>query len=137
MRTSRRAEHVSFTIFKSFRFEAAHRLDGLPEGHQCGREHGHSYRVTLEIRSEGLVDPGFVQDFGDLKPFKRIIDEEFDHRNLNAVLGDPDGGEQPTSENLARYLYNVAIGCLSLRLGAVLAAVKVSETETSCAEYRP
>ena len=60
---------MTYTIWKSYRFEAAHHLGGLPPEHQCGRVHGHSYRVTLEIRSEGLTDPGFVTDFGDLKPF--------------------------------------------------------------------
>ncbi|MGA0420428.1 MAG: 6-pyruvoyl trahydropterin synthase family protein, partial [Phycisphaerales bacterium] len=36
------------------RFEAAHRLPRVPEGHKCGRLHGHSFRVTVTIA--GPVD---------------------------------------------------------------------------------
>jgi len=56
------------TITKDFAFSASHRLDGLPEGHQCARYHGHNYLVRVEI--EGTVDKvGFVVDYGALKPF--------------------------------------------------------------------
>ena len=40
---------MSTTIFKEFQFEAAHRLPHVPEGHKCGRLHGHSFLVRLEL----------------------------------------------------------------------------------------
>ena len=46
---------MSTTLFKDFTFEAAHRLPHVPEGHKCGRLHGHSFMVRLEITGE--VDP--------------------------------------------------------------------------------
>jgi len=58
---------VVTTLFKDFTFEAAHRLPHVPTGHKCGRLHGHSFRVRVEIT--GKVDPltGWVMDFGELK----------------------------------------------------------------------
>ncbi len=40
---------MSTTLFKDFTFEAAHHLPHVPEGHKCGRLHGHSFMVRLEI----------------------------------------------------------------------------------------
>ncbi|MCW9040055.1 MAG: 6-carboxytetrahydropterin synthase, partial [Rhodospirillales bacterium] len=34
-------------IYKKFTFEAAHFLPNVPDGHKCGRLHGHSFEVTL------------------------------------------------------------------------------------------
>ena len=42
-------------VFREFTFEAAHRLPHVPDGHKCGRLHGHSYRVEVHVR--GDVDP--------------------------------------------------------------------------------
>jgi len=137
---------MSYTIFKSFRFEAAHHLTGLPEGHQCGRIHGHSYRVTVILESDGLVIPGFVADFGDLKPVKKWIDDTMDHQDLNKVLGPwwikagLDEDTAPTSEHLAELIYNIVRYAhidVPSSVTLNLAAVRISETETSCAEYRP
>jgi len=64
---------------KDFRFEAAHWLPNVPEGHKCRRMHGHSFRGEVAVR--GDVDPktGWLIDFADLK---RVIDpivHELDH----------------------------------------------------------
>ncbi len=58
---------MATTLFKDFQFEAAHRLPHVPEGHKCGRLHGHSFMVRLEVTGE--VDPhtGWVMDFAELK----------------------------------------------------------------------
>ena len=58
---------MSTTLFKDFTFEAAHRLPLVPQGHKCGRLHGHSFMVRLEITGE--VDPhtGWIIDFAELK----------------------------------------------------------------------
>ena len=85
---------------KQFSFSASHVLSGLPEGHQCGRLHGHNYLVEVELEALELNGVGFIRDYGDLKPFQRLIDEQFDHRHLNDVLPG-----QPSAENMAKYFY--------------------------------
>ncbi|GAB3066239.1 6-carboxytetrahydropterin synthase QueD [Micromonospora schwarzwaldensis] len=118
-------------ITKSFKFEAAHLLGGLPEGHQCARLHGHGYTVEITLAGRQLTGPGFVVDFAELQPLKRHLNDNFDHQFLNEILG-----VEPTSENLARVLFEWCASHLSLPESADIEAVRVHETTTSWAEYR-
>ena len=76
---------MATTLFKDFQFEAAHRLPHVPEGHKCGRLHGHSFMVRLEVTGE--VDPhtGWVMDFAELKAVFSPIWERLDHHYLNDI----------------------------------------------------
>lgn len=122
-----------YRIGKRFRFEAAHAIPGLPTGHKCGQTHGHSYLVEVTVASYGqLTAPGFVVDFADLEPVRIYLDATFDHRDITTVLGVP-----ATSENLARHLYEWCTANLVLPAGVVVDAVRVSETESTFAEYVP
>ena len=89
-------------LVKDFRFEAAHFLPNVPEGHKCRRTHGHSFRGEVAVR--GPIDPvlGWVMDFADLKRAVDPIVLELDHYLLN----DLPGLENPTSEILAIWLWN-------------------------------
>ena len=113
-------------IFCEFSFEAAHYLPRVPEGHKCARVHGHSYLV--EIHVEGPVDEqaGWVVDFGDIKVAVAPLHAQLDHYLLNEVPG----LENPTSENLARWIWSGLSGTLPLSL------VMVRETRTSGCIYR-
>jgi len=93
-------EAVRTEIERRFRFEAAHRLPHLPEDHKCHRLHGHSFRVTIAVGGE--VDPelGWIVDFAALDEAWRPLHDLLDHRYLNEV----DGLENPTSENVARFV---------------------------------
>ena len=117
-----------YRIWKHFRFSASHVLAGLPEGHQCGRLHGHNYLIEVELSSKEVNEVGFVRDFGELKEIKTWIDENWDHRHLNAFF-DP---TNPTAENMAKFLYHYFVMDFP-----EMTAVRVQETETSWAEYRP
>ncbi|ATE52684.1 6-carboxytetrahydropterin synthase QueD [Actinosynnema pretiosum] len=114
-------------LFREFRFEAAHRLPNVPEGHKCARLHGHSYLVVVQL--DGPVDPeaGWVVDFGDVKAAFKPLEERLDHYYLNEV----EGLENPTSENLAVWIWDRLIGALPM-----LSAVTVRETCTSGCTYR-
>ncbi|MEV0731901.1 6-carboxytetrahydropterin synthase QueD [Polymorphospora sp. NPDC050346] len=113
-------------IFREFTFEAAHRLPNVPEGHKCARLHGHSYRVQVHVTGE--VDPqaGWLMDFGDLKEAFQPLHAQLDHHYLNEVAG----LENPTSEVLARWIWDRLIDLLPL------SAVMVRETCTSGCIYR-
>ncbi|QFY07948.1 6-carboxytetrahydropterin synthase QueD [Nonomuraea phyllanthi] len=123
---------MTFRICKQFTFEAAHQLATLPEGHKCGRLHGHSYTVEVVVTATELIGPGFVADFADLTPVKQHLADHFDHQALNAGLD-----VEPTSENLARCLFEWCTTNLSLPTTATLEAVRVSETLATWAEYKP
>jgi len=114
-------------LIKSFQFEASHRLPHVPEGHQCARLHGHSFRVDVEV--EGPVDPrtGWVLDFADLAARVRPLLARLDHVHLNDV----EGLTNPTSEHLALWIWE--------RLKPVLpelSGVTVAESGTARCEYR-
>ena len=89
-------------IFNVFIIEAAHRLPYVPEGHKCGRLHGHSFRVELHLRGEIDPDTGWIIDFADVKEVFAPYYERLDHNYLNDIPG----LENPTSENLARWIWH-------------------------------
>jgi 6-pyruvoyltetrahydropterin/6-carboxytetrahydropterin synthase len=92
---------VKVRLVREYRFEAAHRLPNVPQGHKCARLHGHSFRVELSIF--GPVNPttGWFIDYGDLDAIWQPLHDQLDHNYMNEVPG----LENPTSEILARWLW--------------------------------
>ena len=88
-------------IYKTFTFEAAHRLPNVPPGHKCARLHGHSFQVTVHVQGPLLAHAGWVMDFADLKAVVKPLIEELDHAYLNEIPG----LENPTSEVIARWIW--------------------------------
>lgn len=123
---------MTYTISKEFAFSASHVLDGLPEGHQCGRLHGHNYVVKVILSSDRLDATGFVLDYGLLAPVKGLIDTVLDHRHLNDVL--PEEVGNPTAENMARWLASKVRRLLDLP-ASVTVGVALSETPKTWATY--
>lgn len=118
---------VTTEIFREFTFEAAHRLPNLPPEHKCTRLHGHSYRVIVAVAGPIDNELGWVMDFGDIKAAFRPIELQLDHYYLNEI----DGLENPTSENLAVWIWNRLVVQLPQ-----LTALTVRETCTSGCVYR-
>ncbi len=116
----------SMEIFKEFTIESAHWLPNVPAGHKCGRLHGHSFHI--EIHVSGPLDPhlGWVIDFAEIKSAFKGIEDRIDHRCLNEI----EGLENPTSENLARWLWTKLLPALP-----ELSRIVVRETCTSGCIY--
>ena len=112
---------------KSFQIESAHRLTKVPPGHKCGRLHGHSF--VIEVAVEGPLDPvmDWVMDYADIKAAFRPLYDQLDHNCLN----DLPGLENPTSERLARWIWERLKPTLPL-----LTEISIAETCTSRCIYR-
>ncbi len=114
-------------IYKEFTFEASHQLPNVPDGHKCGRLHGHSFKVRVYLEGPVDKDTGWVMDFSEVKRVFKPIWERLDHYHLNDIPG----LENPTSEVLAAWIWHELKPNLAL-----LSAVHVMETCTSGCIYR-
>ncbi|HEX9746060.1 MAG TPA: 6-carboxytetrahydropterin synthase QueD [bacterium] len=88
-------------VFKTFIFDAAHMLPEVPPEHKCRRLHGHTYRVLIYLAGGVDEKMGWVEDFADLKAAFKPLYQQLDHNYLNEV----DGLENPTCENIARWIW--------------------------------
>lgn len=120
-----------WTIYKEFRFEAAHCLphhDG-----KCRRLHGHSWVGRVYVKGNQLISEGVKQgmilDYGDIKAYlKPLLENYLDHYYLNETTG----LENPTSEAIARWVYE------KLEKAGLpgLYAVEIRETCTSGCTFK-
>ncbi|MBD3292782.1 MAG: 6-carboxytetrahydropterin synthase QueD [Armatimonadia bacterium] len=112
-------------------FSAAHLMRDYPGA--CARLHGHNYRVLLSVQGDALDERGMLLDFAELKSaFDGILDG-LDHRNLNEIP--PFDEINPSSENLARYIYERASDALGGE-DVRVASVTIYESATSSVTYR-
>jgi len=123
----------TFEISASAHFDAAHQLRDF-EG-PCARMHGHSFRVEAALAGSHLGDAQLLVDFHDLRRLLEEVIDPFDHRCLNEVP--PFTEQSPTSENIARFIYE-SLAALLPRLpeGVHLAWVSVSESPDTRVVYR-
>ena len=93
-------------ISQRFTFDAAHHLGaGAAENR---RLHGHSFYVEVFLRGEADAGTGFLRDFGQVDAVLKQVRERLDHRLLNEV----EGLENPTLENIARFIHAQAKAAL-------------------------
>jgi 6-pyruvoyltetrahydropterin/6-carboxytetrahydropterin synthase len=98
-------------IGRTYRFESAHHLPHLPDGHKCKNLHGHNYRV--EVVLSGVPDSrGFVMDFAEIDAEIIPLIQRVDHRLLNEI----EGLENPTAEIIANWFLQRIQGCQSVRV---------------------
>ena len=105
------ASKLTTRIGRTYRFESAHHLPLLPEGHRCRNLHGHNYRIEVVV--SGKLDPrGFVMDFAEMDAAIMPMIKEVDHRLLNEIAG----LENPTAEIIANWFFQRIEGCESVRV---------------------
>lgn len=88
-------------LSQEFGFDAAHFMPHRGEQDPYGRMHGHSFYAEVTLRGEVNVSTGWVRDFDEIKRVLDDVRERLDHRLLNEVPG----LENPTLENIARFIF--------------------------------
>ena len=111
-------------------FAAAHRLENFYG--KCEALHGHNWKVEVFLAGKKLDATGLLMDFGRIKAGTNALLEEIDHKYLNEL--EAFQRQNPSSENLARHLYERLAAALN-RDGVRVSRVNVWESDTSCASY--
>ena len=111
-------------------FAAAHRLENFHG--KCEALHGHNWKVEVFLAGERLDEAGLLVDFGQIKARTNGLLEEIDHKYLNELEAFRE--QNPSSENLARYLFERLAAALN-RDGVRVSRVNVWESDSSCASY--
>ena len=114
-------------------FAAGHALRNYKG--KCENVHGHNYRVCVTIAGAQLDEAGLLVDFLDVKRAMGEAIEYLDHRFINDLA--PFDRINPSAENIAKYFYDRVSGDLKTHHAVRVAEVKVWETDTSSAVYRP
>jgi len=91
-----------YEIYVKDHFAAAHALRGY-DGN-CSNMHGHNWIVEAYIQCTKLNKLGIGIDFRDVKRIVKDVLSKLDHTTLNDVA--EFGHINPTSENLAKFIYS-------------------------------
>jgi 6-pyruvoyltetrahydropterin/6-carboxytetrahydropterin synthase len=118
-----------YTLTVRSSFAAAHRLREYAGN--CERLHGHNWQVEATVESERLDEQGMAMDFRAMKGALHDILSGMDHRYLNEIP--PFDAQNPSSENLARYIFGEMAG--RIPAPARLRRITVWESEDARAEY--
>lgn len=114
-------------------FAAGHALRNYKG--KCENVHGHNYRVRVTIQGEQLDNTGLLVDFVDVKRLMHGAIDYLDHRFINDL--DPFDKINPSAENIAKYFYERVSAGLQNDVPVRISEVRVWETDTSSAVYRP
>lgn len=124
-------------------FNAAHKLSNdfwseeknIEVFGKCSNKnwHGHNYDLYVTVKGEPHPDTGFIINVKDLsKIIKEVILEKLDHSNLNIDVDFIPKDIHPTTENLARIIWQQLEPYI---IGCQLHCIKLQETDSIYAEY--
>ncbi len=151
------------TVTRKFEFDSGHRV--LMHESKCKHLHGHRYVAEVTVTAPGLDPIGRVIDFGALKAsIGEWIDEHWDHNmilhpddplwNAMITMDERPGensqrdilfagkrpfrmpvGQNPTAENMAKYLFRVCSNILLPNTELTVSSVRLYETPNCYADY--
>jgi 6-pyruvoyltetrahydropterin/6-carboxytetrahydropterin synthase len=119
-----------FEVCVEHTFAAGHSLRNYRG--KCENVHGHNYRVQVSAEGRELNEIGLLVDFTELKRLLRQTSEYLDHQFINDLK--PFDIINPSAENLAKFFHDEIQKSLP---DSKISWVRVWETDTSCATYRP
>ncbi len=120
-----------YEVFIKTHFSSAHYLRNYPGN--CEHLHGHNWDVEVVVGARELDSIDVALDFRALKGIVAEVMAELDHRNLNEH---PAFREQnPSSELLAKYIYDQVKEAISSYPGVEMRRVQVCETSSSGVIY--
>jgi 6-pyruvoyltetrahydropterin/6-carboxytetrahydropterin synthase len=139
---------MPYLLTKKFRFEAAHRIAKGYEG-KCAHLHGHSWNGEVTVSCESVDDMDMGLDYKEIGTFARDMASLFDHACL---LNEEDSelvalcnsqqwktvlypGANPTSEQIAKDIYDRGVGYFKQFDGVTLHQIVIEETCTSRCVY--
>lgn len=113
-------------------FSAAHSLRNY-QG-KCENLHGHNFTAEICVQGSRLEeDTEMLIDFKILKNILKEILENLDHKLLNGTP--PFDHTNPTSENLARHIFESVAKALGDASSARIISATVCERPGQCATY--
>ena len=119
-----------FEICVEHTFAAGHALRNYHG--KCENVHGHNYRVEVGLTGPALDENGLLYDFAELKKHLRATSAYLDHQFINDL--EPFTRINPSAENIAKFFCDELQKELKT---ASIAFVRVWETDTASAVYRP
>jgi 6-pyruvoyltetrahydropterin/6-carboxytetrahydropterin synthase len=122
-----------FEVLVENTFAAGHALRNYRG--KCENVHGHNYRVQVTVQGERLASNGLLVDFADVKKLMNKVVNYLDHQFINDLP--PFTEINPSAENIAKYFYDEMAQGLLVEVPVRIAEVRVWETDTSVAVYRP
>lgn len=102
---------------------------------KCENVHGHNYRIEVKVQGEQLDAIGLLVDFVELKRVMKGVIDYLDHQFINDL--EPFDKVNPSAENIAKFFHDRISEGLETDNPVTVAEVKVWETDTSSAVYRP
>jgi 6-pyruvoyltetrahydropterin/6-carboxytetrahydropterin synthase len=102
---------------------------------KCENVHGHNYRCQVTLEGAELDHTGLLMDFVALKKALQSVIDRLDHQWLNDFP--PFDVLNPSAENIAKYIYDEVNKGIGGQADVRLGSVKLWETDTSSATYRP
>ncbi len=114
-------------------FAAGHALRNYKG--KCENVHGHNYRCQVTITGTELDSIGLLVDFVELKKVVHGVLDRMDHQWLNEFP--PFDVLNPSAENMAKFIYDEVRSGLGDKGGVNVGWVRLWETDTASATYRP